>query len=156
MANELEPISGKAGPRLLKAGRFLGNAATLVGDASTLTLDVTGNVHIAGSLAATGDVVAASDRALKYNTEVIERALDRLKYVQGYTFQRVDMPGDVRFAGLIAQEVQLAVPEAAHALQNNTLGIAYGGVCALLVQAVKELSDRVAVLEAKAAAAEGV
>ncbi len=141
------PVETRPVPRgVLAAGHFAGNGATLTGNAGETTLRVLGNVVVEGAVVATGDVVGASDRALKCNLEVIEHALDRLEHMHGYTFDRLDMPGG-RFAGLVAQEVQHAVPEAAHALQNNTLGIAYGGVCAVLVQAVKELNERVLRLE---------
>jgi hypothetical protein len=103
-------------------------------------------LHVVGNVRVEGTVAEVSDRALKIELQRIDSALSKLESLAGYTFERIDMPGG-RFAGLIAQDVQRVLPEAVQAFQNNTLGIAYGGLSALVVEAVKELSARVARLE---------
>ena len=48
--------------------------------------------------------------------------------------------------GVIAQEVQAVLPEAVHD-NEGTLGVAYGNMVGLLIEAVKELSGKVESLE---------
>ena len=105
-----------------------------------------GSTAVPGNVQVDGCVAEVSDRALKIDLELIRGALAKVDSLAGYTFERIDMPGG-RFAGLIAQDVQRVLPEAVQAFQNNTLGIAYGGLSALVVEAIKELSVRVAALE---------
>jgi outer membrane murein-binding lipoprotein Lpp len=109
-------------------------------DTAAVAAAVTGSVQVEGCVA------EASDRALKIELQRIQSALAKVESLAGYTFERIDMPGG-RFAGLIAQDVQRVLPEAVQAFQNNTLGITYGGVSALVVEAIKELAARVARLE---------
>jgi hypothetical protein len=52
---------------------------------------------------------------------------------------------------VIAQEVQAVLPEAVHEDQNGMLSVAYGNLAGVLIEAVKELSEKVKMLEAKLA-----
>lgn len=109
-------------------------------------LHVVGNVRVDGSLAATGTVTQSSDLRLKSNLEVVGSALDKVGRLVGYTYDRVDMPGR-RYAGLLAQDVHEVLPEAVSEATTGTLGVAYGAVTALFVEAIKELRYRVDELE---------
>ena len=51
--------------------------------------------------------------------------------------------------GLIAQEIREALPEAVIERDNGYLAVDYHKVVPLLVEAIKELSDKVKVLEQK-------
>jgi hypothetical protein len=103
-----------------------------------------------------------SDRALKRNITPITDALAKVRQLQGVAFDRIG--SDLREIGLIAQDVQGVVPEVvreipamvlpdgasdeARALHGvPRLGITYSQLTALLIEAVKELTERVAVLE---------
>ena len=108
------------------------------------TLHVVGNVRVDGRVVASGEVVAFSDRRLKTNVVVVDNALEKLAKLTGYTYDRIDMPG--RFVGVMAQDVRDVLPEAVHDA-NGTLGVAYNGVCALLVEALKEQARRIDTLE---------
>jgi hypothetical protein len=117
-------------------------------------LQVDGNVLVNGSVYASGDITALSDRRLKAGLRVIEGASGKLAGLTGYTYDRVDAPGR-RYAGLVAQDVLEVLPEAVHSLPEPAAGgaaagllsVAYGPVVALLVEAVKDLTARVAALE---------
>ena len=89
---------------------------------------------------------ATSDRRLKTDLQCIEGALDKVSTLTGYTFSRIDAPG--RHTGLIAQDVQAVLPEAVTD-NDGTLGLAYGNLVGLLVEAIKELRAEVVELRAK-------
>ena len=99
-----------------------------------------------GTFTATGDVVAFSDIALKEDINPITAALDKVSQLTGYTFRR---KGEERVStGVMAQEVQAVLPEAVHD-NEGTLGVAYGNMVGLLIEAVKELSGKVETLESE-------
>ncbi|HCO9368850.1 TPA: tail fiber domain-containing protein [Escherichia coli] len=108
----------------------------------------------------------SSDRELKENIEVISGATEALRKMNGYTYTLKDdgMP----YAGVIAQEVQEALPEAVgsfnyygdelcgptqdgHELREETryLNVDYAAVTGLLVQVGRETDMRVSSLEAE-------
>ena len=79
-----------------------------------------------------------SDKRLKRNIKKINRPLEVLAGIEGVLFNwRKDNSQDV---GLIAQDVERALPEAVHEI-DNIKSVNYNGVIGLLVEAVKELSE---------------
>ena len=108
-----------------------------------------------GDIIAEGDVTAfgtVSDINLKENIEVIPDALDKVSQLRGITFNYKDDP-DYRTTGLIAQEVEKVLPgvvyEASHIDEDAEpyKALRYGNVVGLLVEAIKELQDRIVELE---------
>lgn len=89
-----------------------------------------------------GDVLAFSDRRVKTNVEVIEDALNKVKKLNGYTFDRIDKKEIGRQTGVIAQEVMAVLPEAVRGDEDH-YSVAYGNMVGLLIEAVKELSEKV-------------
>ena len=106
---------------------------------STGTLDCT-------TLYATGNVTAYSDARLKKDLEVIPNALDKVTKLTGYTYTRIDS-GD-RQSGLIAQDIQKVLPEVISE-KDGYLGVSYGNMVGLLVEAIKELKSEIDTLKAK-------
>ncbi len=97
-----------------------------------------------GEFTAAGDVKAFSDLRLKKNIEVITDALEKLKSIRGVTYDRIDTRA--RQAGVIAQEVQKVLPEVVSSQTvdgEETLTVAYGNLASLLIEAVKELNEKV-------------
>ena len=96
-----------------------------------------------GNFTAVGNVTAYSDRRLKKDLERIENALDKIDQLTGYTYVRTDIQveHEVRQTGLIAQDVQKVLPEAVTVSDNEmqTLGVSYGNMMGLVVEAIKEL-----------------
>lgn len=95
-----------------------------------------------------GDIRAVSyylfsDIRKKKDIQLIEHAVDKLSNISGYTFT---LNGQ-RSAGLIAQEVISVLPEVISQDSEGYLNISYDNVIGLLVNAVKELTTRVQVLE---------
>ena len=104
-----------------------------------------------GDFHADGDVIAystttPSDERLKENIEVIHDPLEKLDQLKGVTFDWKDRE-DKQSGGIIAQELQKVLPELVREVdslkgENSFLAVDYNGVIALLVEAVKELSEK--------------
>ena len=92
-----------------------------------------------GDIYATGDVIASSDRRLKTDIKRIENALDKVCAIGGYTYVMNDKPS----TGLIAQEVLEVLPEVVHGSEETSYSLAYGNVIGLLVEAIKELKEKI-------------
>ena len=107
----------------------------------------TGSISVSGSITATGDITAYSDERLKMDVETITDALDRVRSRRGVTFTRRDTGS--RGIGLVAQELAAIVPEAVMAHDDGLLSVAYGNLVGVLIEAVKELADKVERLEAR-------
>ena len=100
---------------------------------------VGGNINLGGSLTATGNVTAYSDARLKENLKIISNAIEKVQQLTGYTFDRTDL--GVAQTGLLAQDVQKVMPEAV--TEGEYLGVNYGSLVGLLVEAIKELKVEV-------------
>ncbi len=107
-------------------------------------------LHVAGKLFASDDIIAFSDKRLKYNLNIINDALPKLHRLTGYTFD-TNTSGKTR-TGLLAQEVLDVLPEAVYKNDDGYYSLAYGNMAGLFVEAIKELdskySDKIAKLEA--------
>lgn len=118
-------------------------------------LDVNGNIRIRsiGASASSGALhydangvltTNTSDIRLKTNIEPIRNALDIVKELSGITYNwTTDVNGDRR-VGLIAQDVAKVIPELTFINKNSPdeyMGIHYDNVVALLIEAIKEISN---------------
>ena len=72
---------------------------------------------------------------------MIPDALEKVRSISGYTFDRTDM--DVpRQTGVVAQEVEKTLPEAVSKdPETGHLHVAYGNMVGLIIEAIKELSS---------------
>ena len=109
---------------------------------------------VAGAILATNDVVAfaSSDERLKENLEPIGSAVEKVEQLTGYTYNWIPMEGvhvygDMKDVGVIAQEVEKVLPELVSDRENGYKAVKYDKLTAVLIQAVKELSERVKTLE---------
>jgi hypothetical protein len=105
------------------------------------------SLYVTGAIYSTADIVAFSDRRFKHNLVKIDSALDKVGALTGYSYDWIEgehKRNDRRQAGLIAQDVQMVLPEAVvDDKQNDKLGLNYNAVVALLVNAVNELRAEV-------------
>jgi hypothetical protein len=130
------------------SGSLVGSS-NLVFNGTTLTantLGVTNNMTAGGSITATGNVTAYSDRSLKRDIQTIEHAVDLVKNLRGVTFEMIN--SGQKGVGVIAQEVQEHLPQVVQD-NNGILSVAYGNLVGVLIEAVKELSNRIETLEKK-------
>lgn len=112
-----------------------------------------------GSGSATWDVV--SDARLKSGVAPIRNALSRLLSLHGVRFEYVvpSLPGGVALPrgeqlGFVAQDVQKVFPEWVGTTGDGYLFVGERGTTALLVEALRELEQRNAQLEARLSALE--
>jgi len=116
-----------------------------------------------------GNVTAYSDARVKANLEVIPNAIDKVKQLNGYTYDRTDRePATLeeeevtynhnptgRHVGVIAQEVLKVLPEAVTGGPSSMAGtedehysVAYGNLVALLIEGMKEQQTQIDELKA--------
>ena len=90
----------------------------------------------------------ASDERIKTNIRTIENALDKTLLLRGVNYNDIRIDPDRLRMGLIAQEVELIIPEVVHTDANTTMkSIEYQNIVGLLVEAIKELNNKVSNLE---------
>lgn len=129
---------------------------------SQLNKDNSRIMHVNGTVKCTS-LIQTSDRDLKDNIEVIQDATASLRKMNGYTYTMKEdgMP----YAGVIAQEVMEALPEAINGVskyvdipgvnrdgsqlqgEERYLGVDYSAVTGLLVQVCRESDERISKLE---------
>jgi hypothetical protein len=93
--------------------------------------------------------VAYSDARVKGDVRLIEDSLNKVQQINGVTFIRTDKGHDSirRHAGVIAQEVEKVLPEVVNIDETGMKSVAYGNMTGLLIEAIKELSNKVTELE---------
>ena len=103
-----------------------------------------------GTLVASGNVTAYSDIRIKEDIQVIPNALAKVQSIRGVTFTRNDLEDkELRHAGVIAQEVEIVLPEVILEGRDGIKTVAYGNMVGLLIEAIKELSAKLEVLESR-------
>jgi hypothetical protein len=111
------------------------------------TANVYGNINCDDVLVA-GSSIAYSDERLKTDIVRIPNALYKVNSISGYTYTRTDTLK--KQTGVLAQELLKVLPEAVHGdINNGYLGVAYGNVVGLLIEAIKELHNEVNILKSK-------
>lgn len=117
-------------------------------------------LHVQGAVYATGDITAfyTSDRNLKMDIVRIDNALEKVRWLNGVEFtwdknkiaELVNVgPKPDRDIGLIAQDVEKVLPQAVTDRGDGYKAVDYSRLVPVLVEAIKELSYRVNILEAE-------
>jgi hypothetical protein len=91
----------------------------------------------------TGTVTETSDKAFKSNIQPLTNTLEKIKQITGYKYNLNSQPS----MGVIAQDVEKVFPELVHGFEGQK-SLQYSGLIGVLVEAVKDLSTKVAALEA--------
>jgi len=114
----------------------------------------TGKLNSSGTFTVSGDVIAygsPSDISLKENIKPIKNALNKVEKLQGITFDWKEKQEDIlnikEDIGFIAQDVQKVLPELVRKNENGKLSLRHQGIIPVLLEAIKELSNRIKVLE---------
>ena len=104
-------------------------------------------LYVSGAIRATGTITANSDITLKKNLLKIENALEKVEQINGYTYELKE-DDSKRHAGVIAQEIQTVLPEIVNKGNDGILGVEYGNISALLIEAIKEQQTQINELKA--------
>jgi hypothetical protein len=88
-----------------------------------------------------------SDQSQKENVTTIASAVDTVTQLRGVEFDWVDTKQ--KSAGIIAQELSQILPHLTSVNDNGMMSVNYNGIIGYLIEAVKELSDKINQLEAK-------
>ena len=90
----------------------------------------------------------SSDERIKTNIKTIENALDKTLLLRGVEYNDFRIEPEKKKIGLIAQEVELIIPEVIHTDDKTTMkSIEYQTLVPLLIEAIKELNNKVLKLE---------
>ena len=112
-------------------------------------LDNVGNLSIGNELYTKG-VKTSSDLLLKDNIRTIDNPLENISKLKGIKFNWIGT--DKEDIGVIAQDVQKVYPELVESVglgSKKHLSVNYNGLVAILLESIKELSNRVDYLEQK-------
>lgn len=150
---------------VLTATSFIGDGSGLTGAGATLNDDTTTSAtyYPVFSTATTGSLTTAkvsstkltydpslgkltativnssSDENLKKDISTVENALDKVNQLRGVNFTWKD--NNEKSVGMIAQELQEVFPELVYEDENG-LSINYNGLIGVLIEAIKELSNK--------------
>jgi hypothetical protein len=109
--------------------------------ASSLVIETSGYVRMAYGFG------NGSDERIKSNIKSIENALDKTLLLRGVEFN-LNIEPERKRIGLIAQEVELIIPEVVRTSEDDGLkSIEYQNIVGLLVEAIKQLNNKVTNLE---------
>lgn len=97
------------------------------------TLDVNGDIHY------TGSIYDFSDIRLKENIKPIENAMEKVSVINGIYFTHIGQSPQVQEVGVIAQDVEIVLPEAVSEDNEGYKSVDYSKLTPLLIEAVKEL-----------------
>ena len=98
-------------------------------------------LDVSGTIRATGDVIAYSDARVKENVETLDGALDKVMKMRGVSYNKIGE--QEKKVGVIAQEILEILPEVVSQDETGTYSVAYGNISAVLIEAIKELTNTV-------------
>lgn len=120
--------------------------------------DFTAGTHVHGSLTATENITAYSDKRLKENIKPIANALDKIKRIQGVSYTRNDEKDTKKqHIGVIAQDLLEVVPEVVNVpeKQEDMHSVDYSKLTALLIEGIKEQQKEIEMLKQEIMALKG-
>lgn len=104
---------------------------------------------LTGSWTASGDLIAYSDARVKTNVATIENALEKVLQLRGVTYVRTDGEDHSEKIGVIAQEIREILPQVVHEQTDGMLGVSYGNIVGVLIEAIKEQQKEIEELKSK-------
>ena len=127
---------------------YLSNTAEATSLADTsVALDVAGGVTVAKNLYVGGTIYESSARELKENIKPIMGALGKVLKLEGVSYNKKS--NGQKELGLIADDVLDVIPEVVSSKDGKAEALHYSRLTAVLVEAVKELTNKVESLEAQ-------
>jgi hypothetical protein len=130
------------------SGHTYFSGAVGIGSASpSYTLDVAGTIRATSDIYANAFLYNSSDRRLKKNIQPLSGSLAKLQELQGVSFNW--RKSGRSSLGFIAQDVELIYPELVSVDKEGYKAIAYEGLIAPLVEAVKAQQAEIESLESR-------
>jgi len=130
-----------AGAGIVERMRITSGGNILMGT----TTDNGERLYVSGAIRATSTITANSDIRIKSNITKIENALEKVGQISGYTYNT--NYDDKRHGGVIAQEIDKVFPEIVNTGNDGLMGVEYGNITALLIEAIKEQNTKIKNLE---------
>lgn len=118
----------------------------VAGDVGIGIADPVYKLHVDGQIYATGDITAFSDERLKENISTINNATELVEAMRGVYYTRKGT--NKQSVGVIAQEMQKVLPQVV-ADASEYLGVSYGNIVGVLIEAIKEQNKKIKELEQK-------
>jgi hypothetical protein len=120
-------------------------AVTLYYDNGAKIATTSAGVQVTGTITASGDITAFSDRRLKTDIKPITNALPKVMQMQGVYYKRNDIENPPQSIGVIAQDMEAILPEIIHTADDEmqTKSVDYGKLCAILIESIKELKAEI-------------
>ena len=121
------------------------NSVGIVVNGNNCVFDSSGNVKAAADVYA----YTSSDPSLKTNKELIDNPLDKLAMIGGYSYDwkpEASKQGDHLKGhdyGVMADEIEKILPELVVTRDSGTKAVRYDKIIPLLIEAVKELNNKV-------------
>ena len=123
--------------------------------------DATYELKITGDVGATGDIVAyiSSDERLKDNIQLISNPIEKVKGLNGVTWEWNELASDAAKqspnVGVVAQDVEKVLPQLVIDRENGFKGVDYAKLTGLLIEAIKTQQTTIENLEARINKLEG-
>ena len=100
-------------------------------------------LDVSGSIRATSDVIAFSDRRVKENIVTIDNALEKVTKLRGVSYTRKVIEDKSTKVGVIAQEVLKVLPEVVSIDDEDKHSVSYGNMAGVFIEAIKELKTEI-------------
>jgi hypothetical protein len=119
-----------------------------INDGSIITSNIKGKLlEISGNIYSGGEIYSSSDIRLKTNICSIINPIEKIEKLNGVYYNLIS--NEKRCIGLIAQEVEKIIPEVVFTNTDDTKAIAYTNMMGLVVESIKELTQRIGKIEEK-------
>jgi hypothetical protein len=111
-------------------------------------LHIKGNINIeGGNIRTDGNLITASDKKFKTDIIRIDNALEKINKLTGITYNNILMKDNKRQSGLIAQDVNMVLPEVVNIDNDGNMSIAYGNMMGLIVESIKDLKNEIDIIK---------
>ena len=101
------------------------------------------DLDVLGTIRASADIIAYSDKRVKENIITIDNALEKVIKLRGVKYTRKDTKDKSTKIGVIAQEVLEVLPEVVNQDDKGMYSVAYGNIVGVLIEAIKEQQNQI-------------